>query len=422
MTNQNNIRRLVSLFFLGALILVNFGWASPALADKVTTTGNSTTTGGSTAVVPNITSGPEKGTSTPVTTLTLKTAQIVSSHVYLEWAVPTGQSYSGFELLRTYDAQTTSTTATKDIIEPKFTKISDLPGNYYYTIDDKVDLNQANIAYRIQGDITGGQPQLSNYIYAKPVPTTTTTTTNNSDSNDGPSIWPEVLQTIASTIFSIGVLGGPNYNLDTPVSNMTDEQKNDALSRWAEYAKGSTDRQASYDTFKKALDNNSSDFKHALDEATSRIPREAYKDLFPANQQADALNAYDRRQAAAGNDQNSNNSSSTTSTDIGSAQDAFKLITGSDFMSTINPWGKSDLREVIGSIIYLFITLSGLIAVGFIVYGGYLYITSGGNPESAKKGLDAVKTAAIGLIVVLAAWLIVSLVLQVVTTGKITGL
>lgn len=53
--------------------------------------------------------------------------------------------------------------------------------------------------------------------------------------------------------------------------------------------------------------------------------------------------------------------------------------------------------------------LGGAIAVIYLVYGGILYITAGGDPEAATKGKTAVVNAIIGIVIialalVLAAW------------------
>lgn len=74
---------------------------------------------------------------------------------------------------------------------------------------------------------------------------------------------------------------------------------------------------------------------------------------------------------------------------------------------------------VLENIIRLALTLAGLIAVAFIIYGGYLYITSAGNPEGSKAGIAAVTNAAIGLVIVLAAWIIINTVLTVLSKGSL---
>lgn len=58
----------------------------------------------------------------------------------------------------------------------------------------------------------------------------------------------------------------------------------------------------------------------------------------------------------------------------------------------------------------ILIRLSGIIAVGFIVYGGVQYVLSEGDPEKAKKARGTIFNALIGLVLVLVSTAIVTLV------------
>ncbi len=54
----------------------------------------------------------------------------------------------------------------------------------------------------------------------------------------------------------------------------------------------------------------------------------------------------------------------------------------------------------------------GIVAVIAIIYGGYLYMTAQGNEAQTKKGRDVLTWAIIGLIVVVAAAVIVNVVVS----------
>lgn len=60
------------------------------------------------------------------------------------------------------------------------------------------------------------------------------------------------------------------------------------------------------------------------------------------------------------------------------------------------------------------IGISGLISVGGIVYGGYLYLFAGLS-EAKDQGKKAIKYAVIGLIMTLTAWAVVNIVIALVT-------
>jgi len=62
------------------------------------------------------------------------------------------------------------------------------------------------------------------------------------------------------------------------------------------------------------------------------------------------------------------------------------------------------IQTFIQSVIQVLVTLSGLVAVGFIVWGGVGYITSSGNPEALEKSKKTILYSAIGLTLVLGAF------------------
>lgn len=64
------------------------------------------------------------------------------------------------------------------------------------------------------------------------------------------------------------------------------------------------------------------------------------------------------------------------------------------------------------NLINFMLTMTPIIAVAVIVYGGFRIMTSGGSPEGLEAGYDMIKTAVIGLAIVFGAWLIVSTILH----------
>ncbi|HLC43637.1 MAG TPA: hypothetical protein VJK08_00705, partial [Patescibacteria group bacterium] len=44
--------------------------------------------------------------------------------------------------------------------------------------------------------------------------------------------------------------------------------------------------------------------------------------------------------------------------------------------------------------------IAGIIAFMFLIYGGFLYLTAAGNPESSKKGGQTIINAIIGLVII----------------------
>ena len=54
--------------------------------------------------------------------------------------------------------------------------------------------------------------------------------------------------------------------------------------------------------------------------------------------------------------------------------------------------------------------LAGFVTVGFVIYGGFLYLTSNGEPGQMANGMKTVINAAIGLVIAIASVALVNIV------------
>ncbi len=81
-----------------------------------------------------------------------------------------------------------------------------------------------------------------------------------------------------------------------------------------------------------------------------------------------------------------------------------------------NPFGDgsiadaSNVQKLGTDVITLLLFLTGSISVLFMIIGGYWFMTSGANPDGAKKGKLTVQYAIFGLIIVILSYAIVSVV------------
>jgi lysylphosphatidylglycerol synthetase-like protein (DUF2156 family) len=75
------------------------------------------------------------------------------------------------------------------------------------------------------------------------------------------------------------------------------------------------------------------------------------------------------------------------------------------------------IQIFIKNIIQILVTLSGLISSGFFVWGGVGYITSSGNPESLDRSKRTILYSAIGLVIVLGAFVISNIVTELATNA-----
>jgi TRAP-type C4-dicarboxylate transport system permease small subunit len=79
------------------------------------------------------------------------------------------------------------------------------------------------------------------------------------------------------------------------------------------------------------------------------------------------------------------------------------------------------IQTFIQNVISILVTFGGLLAAGFFVYGGIRYITSSGNPESLDQAKKTILYSAIGLVVVLGAFVLSNSVYQVSTAAFGSG-
>ena len=69
-----------------------------------------------------------------------------------------------------------------------------------------------------------------------------------------------------------------------------------------------------------------------------------------------------------------------------------------------NPLGTSDLRLIIGNIVKSLLSLSGAAGLLMFVWGGFQFLTAGGDPKKVEKGKATLVWATIGLVVIFSAY------------------
>jgi type IV secretory pathway VirB2 component (pilin) len=80
--------------------------------------------------------------------------------------------------------------------------------------------------------------------------------------------------------------------------------------------------------------------------------------------------------------------------------------------------GTADLKTTVVNIINWVLGILALVAVVFVILGGFQWMTAGGNEEKIEKAKKVISAAVIGLIIVLLAWAIVIFVAG--TTKNVT--
>ena len=70
------------------------------------------------------------------------------------------------------------------------------------------------------------------------------------------------------------------------------------------------------------------------------------------------------------------------------------------------------LQDYIRTIIDTALVIASVVAVAYLIVGGYQYITSSGNAEQAQAGRTTVLNAIIGLIIIFAAFVVIRFVMD----------
>ena len=80
-----------------------------------------------------------------------------------------------------------------------------------------------------------------------------------------------------------------------------------------------------------------------------------------------------------------------------------------------SPESTMTLEMWIGQFINGFLSLFGALSFLMFVYGGFLWITSGGNSDKVKKGKDTIFWAIIAIVVIFSSYAIINFVFSTVS-------
>ena len=72
----------------------------------------------------------------------------------------------------------------------------------------------------------------------------------------------------------------------------------------------------------------------------------------------------------------------------------------------------SDIMSLVRRIIGWILLIAGIVAVIYLIYGGYQYLTAGGDPERATKAKTTIINAIIGIIIIALSYAIYTVVIR----------
>jgi len=89
---------------------------------------------------------------------------------------------------------------------------------------------------------------------------------------------------------------------------------------------------------------------------------------------------------------------------------------GGGTVTLTNPIGTTDIPTLLGKVINSVMGVIGSLALAMFIYGGAVWMLSGGNQEQVTKGKNILIWAAVGIVIIFSAYALVKLVLKAVTS------
>lgn len=97
---------------------------------------------------------------------------------------------------------------------------------------------------------------------------------------------------------------------------------------------------------------------------------------------------------------------------------AFAQFTTPNAGSTGLP-NDTSISGFILKIINIALAVAGLVAVLFLIIGGFRYITSAGNEETAEQAKKIITNAIIGIVIIILSFVIVRVISNALTTNQV---
>ncbi len=89
------------------------------------------------------------------------------------------------------------------------------------------------------------------------------------------------------------------------------------------------------------------------------------------------------------------------------------------FRGAPGPAGQLSFGALVTLVLQIALLIVGSIAVLFLVYGGYRYITSSGNEEVTEEAKKIIVNAILGLVIVILSFAVITIISRILVTGAI---
>ena len=82
------------------------------------------------------------------------------------------------------------------------------------------------------------------------------------------------------------------------------------------------------------------------------------------------------------------------------------MIVSKAYAATIDwPTTIGSIGELVENILPIVYGVAGIAVFGLFIYGGYMWLTSAGDPDKVRKGVDTMVNAVIGVAIIVFAYL-----------------
>lgn len=88
------------------------------------------------------------------------------------------------------------------------------------------------------------------------------------------------------------------------------------------------------------------------------------------------------------------------------------IVPEGDDKTIPDPLPGKNLQDIINSVFNVAYGLAGVVAIIYLIIGGYHYITSSGNPDASEAAKSTIVNSIIGLIIILTSYLIIRFALD----------
>ena len=96
----------------------------------------------------------------------------------------------------------------------------------------------------------------------------------------------------------------------------------------------------------------------------------------------------------------------------------YRGVTNSDCSIKTPSGGEAELSEFIWKIVLNIVEMALVIvvyiAVGFVIYGGFLFMTGGGNPSQLEKARKSITNALVGLVISMSAIALTNFIFRII--------